>query len=182
MWRLLRCSTGFCGLQFLTTSLLSKAGKCFTRKGTCKSKPHSLSGRQQSAVSGSRATCRKFICQLGPYAYQGRYRCSYDISFFQTADTHALPDTHNVAFPIKLLWWQELHWKLTSSFSNACPSSHKHIIRSQEKAICKVNYFLTLNAPGILGNRGCNMSIPQFTRRLPPLPLYVRIKGELCDM
>lgn len=179
VWGLLRCSTGFCGLQFLTTSLLSKAGKRFTRKGKSKSKPHLLSQRQQSTVSGGQSTGREFICQLGHYAYQGRYRCSYDINFFQTTDesTHCLTRT------------------MLHSLSNCCvdknctgnwlaPSQMPALavintpFWSQENAICKVNYFLTFNAPGILGNRVCNVSIPQFTHRLPPLPLRVRIKGR----
>lgn len=87
-----RYSADFCGLKFLTTSLLSKAGKCFTRKEKSRSKPHSLYRRQQSAVLGSPSTDGIFICQLGHCTYHRLYRHSYDINFFQTIDksTHCL--------------------------------------------------------------------------------------------
>lgn len=58
VWGLLRCSTGFCGLRFLTTSLLSKAGKCFTRKGKAKANRTYYPG-------DSRALCRAASPQAG---------------------------------------------------------------------------------------------------------------------
>ena len=100
-----RFPSGFWGLKFLTTSLLSEAGKCFTRKEKSKSKPHSLYQRQQSSVLRSQSTDRIFICQLGHYAYQRLYKHSYDINIFQTTDnsTHCLTLTIILSYQTAVL-------------------------------------------------------------------------------